>query len=81
MRNSGPPPWGERLWKLPHRGDMAEAWETVRTLGKGTPRLQGLGADAQSLSTRVGYNEPEAGDGVAVSGRVCSPIGYVGHAT
>lgn len=41
-------------------------------IGEGKPRLQGLGADAQSLSTRVGYNEPEAGDGVAVSGRVQS---------
>lgn len=33
MSNGGPPPWGERLWKLPHRGDMARAgkqWEHCR---------------------------------------------------
>lgn len=59
MSNGGPLPWGEWLWKLPHGGDMAEGWETVRTLQKKNPRLQCLGAGAQSLSTHVGYNEHE----------------------
>lgn len=44
------------------------------------PRLQCLGADAQSLSTHVGYNEHEEEDGVAMLSRACSPVGYPRHA-
>lgn len=44
------------------------------------PRIQCLGADAQSLSTHVGCNENEEEDGFAMLSRACSPVGYPRHA-
>lgn len=57
---------------------MVEGWETVRTLEK-EPQVTVLGANTQSLSTCVGYNEHEAEDGIAMLLRAYGSVGYPGH--